>query len=93
MDKTEATALAEEWALRLRQLPYATLVGRIGQPPVTEEVERGGVTWQIEVTYLWDSAPGGDVRVIVAVDDGGIRARFPVTSDFILSPTGRFVGE
>jgi len=35
----------------------------------------------------------GDVRVLVAVDDGGMYAFKPLTDSFILAPDGSFVGE
>ena len=93
MNKLEAIAIANEWLGRLRVEPYATLASRIGHPPVTEHVMQRGVVYQVQVSYYWDGEAGGDVRVIVAIDDGGMRAFFPVTSDFIKSPTEQFIGE
>ena len=36
-----------------------------------------GVVFQMQVSYRWHSQAGGNVRVIVAIDDGGMRAFFP----------------
>jgi hypothetical protein len=93
MNRAEADAIAHEWLSRLRLEPYATLAGQIGHAPVTEAVTRGDVVYQVQVVYHWDSQPSGNVRVIVAVDDGAMRAFVPVTSDFVKSPDGHFVGE
>src|SRR5205807_9836250 len=35
---------------------------------------------------------GKNLRVIVSVDDGGLRAFVPLTDSFIVSPEGLFVG-
>jgi hypothetical protein len=93
MNKAEASSIAEERIGRLRGLTYASLAAHVDQHPVTETVERHGVIYHLQTAYHWDSHPGGNVRVIVAVDDGGIRAFVPFTSDFIKSPSGQFVGE
>lgn len=93
MTKAEALAIADEWIGRLRDATYASLAAQVDRHPVTETVEHNGVVYQVQVGHHWDSQPGGNVRVIVAVDDGGIRAFVPFTSDFIKSPAGQFVGE
>jgi len=49
--------------------------------------------YQIEIQVFWDSWPGGNVRVMGAVDDGGWRAFIPVSRGFIMAPDGSFVGE
>ena len=42
---------------------------------------------------LLDAKPDNNIRVSVSIDDGGLRAFFPMTDDFIMSPSGAFVGE
>jgi len=45
---------------------------------------------------MWDNprSKQGDLRVIASIDDGGFTTSFtPLTSDFIKSPGGTFVGE
>jgi hypothetical protein len=39
--------------------------------------------YQIEINMFWDNIPNKDIRVIGSIDDGGIRAYFPHTNDFI----------
>ena len=35
----------------------------------------------------------GHLRVLGSIDDGGIRAFFPLTDSFIMAPDGSFIGE
>jgi hypothetical protein len=93
MNKSTASELADEWLHRLRSQPYAELARQVDQPAFTTTVARGGTEFQVEVTHHWDGEPGGDVRVVVAVDDGGLRALMPRTADFIKAPDGHSVGE
>ena len=58
--------------------------------PITGEEGR---PYQLEAQAFWDSGKGGDVRVMVAADDGGWRAFKPLTGDFIMRPDGSFVDE
>jgi len=46
------------------------------------------------VQAFWDSPrQPGNLRVIVAIDDGGWRAFRPLSADFIVASDGSFVGE
>lgn len=56
-------------------------------------VTRAAPAYQLESEVLWDGNAGGDIRVLVAVDGGGVSAFKPLTGDFILAPDGSFVGE
>lgn len=93
MTNPTATELANELLHSLRAQPYEHLARRVEQVPVSTTVVRGGIAFQVEVSYLWDGKPGGDIRVIVAVDDGSLQAIMPTTADFIKAPDGQFVGE
>ena len=50
------------------------------------EVRSDGRTVQREVVACWDGKPGGDIRVLVHINDGGWRANVPLTNSFIKSP-------
>lgn len=77
-----------------RSIPYSILSERVDADPVIKEVRSStGTMYQIEVMVYWDARPEGNIRVIGAVDDGGIRAFSPVCSDFIKAPDNTFVGE
>lgn len=52
-----------------------------------------GTIYQVQTQAHWDSRKDGDLRIMVAVDDGGWRAFAPLSEDFILAPDGSFVGE
>jgi hypothetical protein len=93
MNKAEALAILETGLESYRELPHAELL-RLRDESVGLEVEGdGGTTYQVKFYAFWDGEPGGDLRVCGAIDDGGWRAFSPLTSDFIISPDGSFVGE
>jgi hypothetical protein len=94
MSREVASIVISDKLKALRRLSYEELVSRMKQPPFTEFVDGpDGERYQIEVQVFWDSKKGGDVRVIAAVDGGGVSAWKPMSGDFILSPQGLFVGE
>ncbi len=94
MDKREARTLAEDVALQLRTESYGALVDRLlNKPEAADVVGASGAQYQVEIEAFWDSGKPGNLRVIVASDDGGLRALAPYTTDFIISPDGSFIGE
>jgi hypothetical protein len=52
-----------------------------------------GAWYQVETLVAWDGEEGGDIRVMVSIDDGGSSAYRPMTDDFIIAPDGSFIGE
>lgn len=78
---------------RYRECPYDQLAARVGSCDVEEVSGPSGVAYQLEFQIVWDGNPGGDVRVIGGIDDGGLRAFVPLTDSFIMAPGGNFVGE
>ncbi len=109
MDKAEARCVLADEVRRLRALSYAELSGRIPSRPrrvlgvvrVVDEPEvetrevtaQSGTTYQLENQVFWDGKAGGDIRVLVAVDDRGLSAFKPLTDDFVFAPDGSLVGE
>lgn len=93
MDNREASHLLGEVLAKYRALPYSDLQARIGDAICTEVVGADGTKYQIEVNVNWDDRPGGDIRVMGSIDDGGWRAFLPLCDSFIMAPDGRFVGE
>ena len=58
---------------------------RVEGEPIAWEVKSAlGVQYQVEVQVFWDDKAGGDIRVICQIDDGGIRAFFPLTKSFLV---------
>lgn len=52
-----------------------------------------GAKYQVEIFAVWDDVQGHNLCVVVLIDDGGLRSFVPLSSDFIISPNGTFVGE
>ncbi len=82
---------------KFRDEPYASLVARMsedGEDCVDYEVTAPtGKKYQVQVQVFWDGSPGGNVRVMGAIDDGWWRAFMPLCRDFIKAPDGSFIGE
>ncbi len=64
-----------------------------GEPIVSEIMAPDGTRCSVEISALWDEAPGGNIRVLFSIDDGGWRAWSPVSDCFIIAPDNNFVGE
>lgn len=60
---------------------------------VKEVIGESGCKYQIEIQAFWDSKKGKDLRVLFAIDGGGIPATMPLSGSFIISPEGKFIGE
>ena len=93
MDNAEAAALLKDHLAAYRLRPYSELLKLLGKPQVAELRSASGSTYQVEVEVFWDGRPGGALRILGSIDDGGWRALRPLCDDFILAPDGRFVGE
>jgi hypothetical protein len=93
MDEAEAAALLEDKLREYRARPYAELEALIGTVETGELTGPTGVSYQFEIEAVWDALADGNIRVIGAIDDGGMRAFKPLGSDFIVAPDGSFVGE
>jgi hypothetical protein len=95
MDKKEAQKILEAQLRRYRSRSYAGLVALVEAKEVKtlQVIGATGAEYQLEVQFFWDAKPNGDIRVAASVDDGSLRAYFPLTDSFILSPQGAFIGE
>jgi hypothetical protein len=95
MDLSEAGSLVDEYLTRLRALPYEELRRRAEDEIVntSETIGASGIRYQFEVQAFWDDRQKRNIRVLVSIDDGGLRAFRPLTKDFIKAPDGSFVGE
>ena len=94
MDKPEARELLALELNNWRRKAYSELSTQLGAGPFVAEVSgKSGASYQIEIECHWDGKPNGDIRVLGAIDDGGLRAFAPLTDDFIMTPDGKFVGE
>ena len=95
MDEAEAKGILAQQIERLRSMSYAGLQRFVKDEEHLEVKGESGVVYQVEVQALWDDGrPGGNLRVMVSIDDGrGWRAFKPLTSGFIVAPDGSLVGE
>lgn len=94
VDRTEAKHLVDQALTELRTVPYDVLVRRyFNKSEHREVIGKSGITYQLDIEAFWDSGDEGDLRVLVAIDDGGWSAFAPLCSDFIIAPDGAFVGE
>ena len=94
MDRDEASRILEQELTPFRDESYEDLVGRVSADSLHfERAGAGGSPYQVEIQFMWDGAPGGDVLVMGSIDDGGWRAFVPLTRSFIKATDGSFVGE
>jgi hypothetical protein len=94
MNNAEALALLDREIQAYRGETYAQLADRIPDGDVhSDVVGESGVSYQVEITFLWESVPEGNVLVIGSIDDGGWRAFAPLSRSFIKAPDGTCVGE
>ncbi len=94
MDKVQATKILTTELAKFRARPYNDLVAMVDAPKRTLEIDgSSGRRYYVDVLIYWDGEPGGNVRVIGTIDDGGVRAFVPLSSDFIKAPDESFVGE
>ena len=74
MDEDIAASLIDDWLNELRTRSYQQLVALTGTVQTRETTGADGKWYQLEAQFFWDARKGGDVRVMVAGDDGGLRA-------------------
>jgi hypothetical protein len=94
MDTAEARGILAAELDQLKRRSYAELRQMAESRAVeTREVTGPSGAWyQLEIQAVWDDRPGGCVRVLASIDDGGWRAWVPLTNDFIIAPDGSFLG-
>jgi len=96
MDKQIAAVLIDAAVRELRGRSYPEVCALIGDPQCKEVSGPDGKVYQIEFEAHWDDPrrSGGNVRVVISIDDGTFRAAFhPMTRDFIMASDSAFVGE
>ncbi len=77
VNRREATSILRRHLDRLEASGYEALSRRVGENEAFEETVEPGVTYQLELTILWDHKPYGAIRAIGSIDDGGLRAFVP----------------
>jgi hypothetical protein len=85
MDHVVARALLDAELARLRGLGWPALRDLIPRGPGVKEITGSdGVAYQLESIVLWDATPGGRIRLLVNIHDGGWRYLVPLTSDDVI---------
>ena len=95
MDGTEARTILKSHLAGLRAKSYGELVALIAVHGTTEVKGPSGVTYQVELQAFWDDPkkPHQIIRIMGSIDDGGLRAYFPMSDSFLMAPDGAFVDE
>jgi hypothetical protein len=86
VDKQIALACLAVESAELKRKSYADLAELIDNPRSKVVMGADGKQYQLEIQAVWNARKDGDLRVIVAVDDGGLRAFMPLTDAFLVSP-------
>jgi len=63
---------------------YSYWTARIGKAERLEFTTAQGTWYQASVEPVWDDQPGGLVRVLFALDDGGVGAFHPLTDSLLI---------
>jgi len=93
LNREEATLLLSSELALYRAMTHQQLSELVDMQEIREVAGKSGAVYTIEVSSYWDDEPNQAIRVIASISDGGKSAYVPMTDDFILSPTGQFVGE
>ena len=93
MNKEEAAQILKEYLEDYRLRSYDELLCLVEDQHRYEVTGKSGQFYQIELSGFWDDKKLRHLRVCGSIDDGGLRAFFPVTDSFIIAPDGRFVDE
>lgn len=94
MNKREAQEILQSRISELRRLSYDDLKARFLSSVDAVTVKgSSGAEYEIETEAIWDNRRRGHLRVMVAIDDGGLRALMPLNDSFIVAPDGTFIGE
>ncbi len=88
MDTHEAKAILDQEIAQHCALSREQLVELVNQHRVKEVLGPSGKRYSVELQVLWDDREGGNLRILVSVDDGGVRAFFPATLDFVMAQDG-----
>lgn len=92
MDRIEASILLQEFLQDLKTRSFLELQELLSNLVCIEKPGKSGVVYQIEYEAVWDFEPGGNLRLIASIDDGGLlSAMLPVSSGFLVTPEGEVI--
>jgi len=94
MDNGEARSVVLWELSRYRAKSYGELVRTLlGKQDTYEIAGPSGIKYQVEIQAIWDGKPNDVLRVMGAIDDGGVRAYAPLSECFLIGPNGQFIHE
>ncbi len=88
MDREEALTILEQVLEQAAAPGFEGLSACIGESRAFEVQAASGQVYQIEMDILWDGRSGEAIRIIASVDDGKLRAFFPLTRSKLVLPVG-----
>ena len=86
MDTVEAREILRRYLEQYRVQTYTTLASQVGHRKHDIVKSDSAKKYNIEVEILWDGQPGGTIRVLGSIDDGGVRTLLPLTESFLVDP-------
>ena len=93
VNKAEAREVLAGKLADLRRASYDELRPLLDAPQTEMATAPSGQEYQVEINAVWDDRKDGNLRVLGAIDEGGLPSFLPLTDDFIITPEGDFVGE
>ena len=93
MTRTIRQALAHEVLKDFRNLSYGDCRDLMERPSVRNVRDSDGKEYQAEAQAFWDDSDHSNIRVSVSISGGGLSDLLPSTADFVISPSGSFIGE
>jgi len=93
MTRIEALRIIEQYLETYRRLDYSELILKIGEQETFEGENEAGEKNQIEIDFFYDDEKTKNFRITGMISFNLATDYAPVTSDFIISPDGKFIGE
>ena len=93
MDRRQAVEIGKRELASYRALSYEELVASIGNDGGFERGSEAGEDYQVEFECFWDDRENKNIRVSAAISYSGWTDFLPVSTDFIMTPDGSFIGE
>lgn len=93
MEKEEAINILEDKLSEFRGLYYSALIEKIGKQETFDGKTQKNEPYQIEVDFFFDDEKERTLRVTGMISYSFATDFSPITSDFIVTPNGKFIGE
>ena len=86
--KNKAEARVELARLAAEHAPFEHdyWADKIGRTKRIEFTTAEGTWYQASIEPVWDDEPGGTIRILIALDDGGVGAYSPLTDSLLVEP-------